>query len=109
MTDENLFIQLKNSHLADEQKEKLAPMITYMTDADRENLLGLIAESNDLANPEQSPEQVEKLRQLNEKYKMEMNTIVRDSSRQARIEFENLDKESSVQEEAKLEAELKTL
>ena len=101
ITDAELVKQIKTSNLDERQKTELADLVSEMTAEERDELLGLIYESNELAR-----EKYKKLAALNEEYKRKMGEAAHEESEYAREEFEKLDKNISAGEIKDVEAQI---
>jgi len=101
ITDTELVKQIKTSNLDERQKAELADLVSEMTAEERNELLGLIYESNELAR-----EKYKKLSVLNEEYKRKMGEVAHEQSEYARQEFEKFDKNISAGELKTVEAQI---
>ena len=111
ITDKELRAKLQESHLAQRHKEALEPMIPKMDAEAREELMSVIDESHEVTKrAEQRKAQYQKeVIALNEEYEQEINNIVKEESKNALKQFENLEKAESEKELEELESEISNI
>lgn len=94
ITDAQLLEKLKNSFIADEQKNELVHLLPDMTQAERAELLDLINRSGEELAPFVKNEQ-EALETLNRDYQEKMETVKQENEKTARVEFETLEQQEN--------------
>ena len=107
ITDAELIEKIKTSHLEEIQKKELADLVSAMTTEERDELLSLIEESNNVAPLSGGEkERLKKLAALNEEYEGKLKELTREESEYAREEFEKFDQKETAGELEEVEAEI---
>ncbi len=108
ITDENLLERLKNSYIDESQKKDLIPLISDMTDDERNQLLKLIQDSEEAYIKVENSEGGEglDLTELNEKFESEMNQLVQKSTKEAYAEYEKVEKKEAQDDMKEVETEI---
>lgn len=107
-SDENLVNKLKNSHLPDESKMKIEPLISQMNDKEKVGLLELIEDSEKLNN-EINNDKAEKMIKLNEEFAKKSDELLHDLPRQAIKKMEGVSKNEDENAMDELDSELANL
>jgi hypothetical protein len=107
ITDAELIEKIKTSHLEEIQKKELADLVSAMTTEERDELLSLIEESNNVDESAEK-ERLKKLAALNEEYEGKLKELTREESEYAREEFEKFDQKETASELKEVEAEIAT-
>jgi len=106
ITNEELLTKLNESYLEQAHKNELKALIPYMSDAERDELLGLTEQSHqvkkqeDEANAEMQPA----LTELNAEYDQKMNQLVKALKVKIRKDYEGLKKGEEAEELTGMEA-----
>lgn len=110
-TDSYLQEQLSKSHLTVKDKKAIAPFISSMNAADRQELMDLIAESADVAEKVQQMKmrRDEAMRELNKGFQHSTAVLFRTSVGTVRRRFEKKEKEDDAVELKHLESQIGTL
>lgn len=106
ITNEELRARLEESYLEPAHKNEVRELIPYMSDKDRDQLLGLIDQSREVKAKEDkaAAEMEPALKELNAKYDQKMNQLVRELNEKARKDYEGLNKGGEEKELAGMEA-----
>jgi hypothetical protein len=111
ITDEQLKAKLMESLLDQKHKNTLLPLIPKMNDKERFELFALIEES--FAVEEQTKQLQDNYKKerfaLNKEYEKNVNTVVAEETKNARKQFESLEKDDSQKTLEELEEELKNI
>ena len=105
ITDSDLLTRLKNSFIADGQKNELETLIPEMTNDERGQLIALIEQSNEEAVKD-DPEYQQELQKLNAEYDEKLNTLVKEKSKEALQEAESMEDEEEAKELDVMEGEI---
>ena len=106
--NENLVNKLTNSHLPDENKMKIEPLIPQMNEEEKAGLLELIEDSEKLNN-EIDDDKAEKMTKLNEEFAKKSDELLRDLPRQAMKKMEGVSKDEDENAMNELDNELSNL
>lgn len=111
ITDDELRTKLKESHLEKAHKDELRALIPDMPEADRNQLLKLIAQSHKVKEQEDKAkaEMQPALKKLNAKYDKKMDQLGKELNKKVRKDYEGFKKGEEEKELEEMEAEFKEM
>ncbi len=104
LTETELLAELKKSHLTEEQKANLAPLVSQMDEKEKVQLADFIKESNQL--DAETREYAKQMTALNDKYTKAANSLVKEETAKANKSAEQLKRKSEESEMKAIEDQI---